>query len=129
MLVRDLRFRFVQPSVKVLTSTRILDHVGVSNAQLIKEGVPISAKYNQRSVAEQNSLDLSWDLLMEDRYSDLRNYLFSTREDLLRFRQLVVNVSTLDMPNHGSTCFRVGPYFTLFSSISRSWQRISSTRS
>ena len=71
MLVRDLRFRFVQPLVKVLTSRGILDHVGVSNAQLIKEGVPIAAQYNQRSVAEQNSLDLSWDLLMEDRYSDL----------------------------------------------------------
>ena len=68
------------------------DHVGVSNAQLVKEGVPIAAKYNQRSVAEQNSLDLSWNLLMEDRYGDLRNYLFSKQEDLVRFRQLVVNV-------------------------------------
>ena len=29
------------------------DHVGVSNAQLVKEGVPIAAKYKERSVAEQ----------------------------------------------------------------------------
>lgn len=77
-----------------------LDHVGVSNAQLIKEGVPIAAKYNQRSVAEQNSLDLSWDLLMQDRYLDLRKYLFSTQADLIRFRQLVVNVSALSMHIH-----------------------------
>lgn len=71
----------------------ITDHVGVSNAQLVKEGVPIAAKYNERSVAEQNSLDLSWDLLMSKDYDDLRDFLFPTQADLLRFRQLVVNVS------------------------------------
>jgi 3'5'-cyclic nucleotide phosphodiesterase len=68
------------------------DHEGVSNAQLVKEGVPIAKKYKERSVAEQNSLDLSWDLLMQDTYTDLRAFLFASKEDLIRFRQLVVNV-------------------------------------
>ena len=69
-----------------------VDHVGVSNAQLVKEKVPLAAHYNDRSVAEQNSLDLSWDLLMSDDYVDLRAFLFQTQEELVRFRQLVVNV-------------------------------------
>ena len=68
------------------------DHTGVSNAQLVKEGVPIAAQYKERSVAEQNSLDLSWDLLMQPSYDQLRDLLFPTETDLVRFRQLVVNV-------------------------------------
>ncbi|CAB9502617.1 Receptor-type guanylate cyclase gcy [Seminavis robusta] len=68
-----------------------VDHVGVSNAQLVKEGVPIAKLYKERSVAEQNSLDLSWNLLMSDRFTKLRELLFPTRQDRLHFRQLVVN--------------------------------------
>ena len=65
--------------------------MGVSNAQLVKEGVPIAHKYNGRSVAEQNSLDLSWDLLMSSEFEVLRSFLFQTQTELIRFRQLVVN--------------------------------------
>ncbi|CAB9496653.1 Receptor-type guanylate cyclase gcy [Seminavis robusta] len=68
-----------------------VDHVGVSNVQLVKEGVSIAAKYKNRSVAEQNSLDLSWDLLMEPRFEILRSFLFPKQEDMVHFRQLVVN--------------------------------------
>lgn len=74
------------------TVLSFLDHVGVSNAQLVKEGVPIASKYNGRSVAEQNSLDLSWNLLMEPRFETFRSFIFSTPEEIVRFRQLVVNV-------------------------------------
>ena len=35
-----------------------VDHVGVSNAQLVKEQDPLAARYNERSVAEQNSLGM-----------------------------------------------------------------------
>ena len=70
-----------------------VDHVGVSNAQLVKEGVPLAFRYSERSVAEQNSLDLSWDLLMCSDYKMLRGFLFPTQTELVRFRQLVVNVS------------------------------------
>ena len=33
-----------------------VDHVGVSNAQLVKEACPLVDRYGERSVAEQNSL-------------------------------------------------------------------------
>ena len=69
-----------------------VDHVGVSNAQLVKEGDALAELYNGRSVAEQNSLDLSWDLLMGPDYDQLRDFLFPHKEELVRFRQLVVNV-------------------------------------
>ena len=72
-----------------------LDHQGVSNAQLVKEEVSIAEYYNNRSVAEQNSLDLSWELLMEARFEKFRSYVFPTNSDLTLFRQLVVNVSAL----------------------------------
>jgi len=42
-----------------------VDHYGISNNQLIKEGAPMAEKYKGKSVAEQNSVDLAWDLLME----------------------------------------------------------------
>lgn len=83
---------FHLPLSMPLLLSHSVDHVGVSNAQLVKERVPLAAHYNARSVAEQNSLDLSWDLLMSDDYVDLRAFLFPTKEDLVRFRQLVVNV-------------------------------------
>jgi hypothetical protein len=48
--------------------------------------------YNNKSIAEQNSVDLAWDLLMEEDYPDLRRTIYTTEEDFLRFRQLVVNI-------------------------------------
>ncbi|CAB9500916.1 Receptor-type guanylate cyclase gcy [Seminavis robusta] len=68
-----------------------VDHVGVSNAQLVKEEVPIATKYKGRSVAEQNSVDLAWNLLMSPEYNSLRSFLFHNEGELIRFRQLVIN--------------------------------------
>lgn len=42
------------------------DHYGVPNAQLVKERLPISQRYGNRSVAEQNSIDIAFKILMED---------------------------------------------------------------
>ena len=78
-----------------MSSLAAIDHPGVSNAQLVNEGVPMAVKYNGRSVAEQNSLDLAWELLMKEDYKNLRAYLFYKESDLVRFRQLVVNVSDI----------------------------------
>lgn len=68
-----------------------MDHTGASNAQLIKEKDPLCERYKDRSIAEQNSLDLSWELLMKPDYDELRTVLFAADSDLARFRQLVVN--------------------------------------
>eukprot|EP00980_Cylindrotheca_fusiformis_P010570 scaffold2349_cov110-Cylindrotheca_fusiformis.AAC.2 len=67
-----------------------VDHPGVSNAQLVKENTRCAQIYKQ-SIAEQKSVDIAWDMLMEDRYADLRACIYQTEEDLHRFRQLVVN--------------------------------------
>ena len=81
-----------------------VDHYGVSNAQLVKEGDALAKKYKDRSVAEQNSLDLSWNLLMKPEYEDLREFLFPSTEERRRFRQLVVNVRSNWSANFTCRC-------------------------
>ena len=58
---------------------------------LIQEKTEVALAYRNKSVAEQNSVDLAWNLLMDETYADLRKVLFSTEEELRRFRQLLVN--------------------------------------
>lgn len=69
-----------------------VDHRGCSNAQLSKEETHMASRYKNQSIAEQNSLDISWNLLMSDRFHCLRNSIFQCEEDLLRFRQILINV-------------------------------------
>ncbi|CAB9511914.1 Receptor-type guanylate cyclase gcy [Seminavis robusta] len=69
-----------------------VDHPGVTNAQLVSEGNFLASKYKNKSVAEQNSVDLVWDLLMEPEYTDLRRCIYTNEDELRRFRQLVVNI-------------------------------------
>jgi hypothetical protein len=71
-----------------------VDHTGVPNSQPVKEKVKLSAHYKGKSVAEQNSVDLAWDLLMDDDYIDLRAAIYKTEAEKKRFRQLVVNSVT-----------------------------------
>ncbi|KAL3937663.1 MAG: hypothetical protein SGBAC_007279 [Bacillariaceae sp.] len=68
-----------------------VDHLGVPNTQLVKEGIDIAGLYQNKSVAEQNSIDLAWALLMLDRFELLRKAIYTTKAELKRFRQLVVN--------------------------------------
>eukprot|EP00980_Cylindrotheca_fusiformis_P027395 scaffold20324_cov86-Cylindrotheca_fusiformis.AAC.3 len=67
-----------------------VDHPGVPNAQLVKENTR-SAQIYKKSIAEQNSMELSWDMLMGQEYAKLRACIYQTEEELRRFRQLVVN--------------------------------------
>jgi 3'5'-cyclic nucleotide phosphodiesterase len=66
-------------------------HPGVPNTQLVQEEAELAKFYKGKSVAEQNSLDLSWELLMRDDYKDLRSTIFTTKDGLHRFRSLLVN--------------------------------------
>merc|ERR1712154_511534 len=74
-----------------------VDHPGVPNVQLVRENSPLSRTYDGKSVAEQNSINLAWSILVDDdgtttdKYSDLRNAICETRQEETRFRQLVVN--------------------------------------
>eukprot|EP00980_Cylindrotheca_fusiformis_P022612 scaffold9514_cov106-Cylindrotheca_fusiformis.AAC.1 len=67
-----------------------MDHPGVPNAQLVKENTR-RAQIFKKSVAEQNSVELAWAMLMGNEYDALRACIYHTEEDLRRFRQLVVN--------------------------------------
>lgn len=70
-----------------------IDHTGLPNSQLVKEAsrFPIVAKYKGKSVAEQNSVDMAWDLLMQPEFDNFRNSLCATDSEMKRFRSLVVN--------------------------------------
>lgn len=68
-----------------------IDHSGVPNTQLMKENKEMSDFYKNKSVAEQNSVDLAWDLLMDEGFKDLRATIYGSERDLKRFRQLIVN--------------------------------------
>jgi hypothetical protein len=68
-----------------------VDHPGVPNTQLVVENPQLAKFYKDKSVAEQNSVDLSWDLLQDSTFNDLRLAICPTEHDRVRFRQLVVN--------------------------------------
>jgi 3'5'-cyclic nucleotide phosphodiesterase len=69
-----------------------VDHRGVSNIQLMKEQPTMARTFSNQSVAEQNSLEISWNLLMEDDFAALRAAMFQTKDDMMRFRQVLINV-------------------------------------
>ena len=68
-----------------------MDHSGVSNTQLVKEGNRLAKVYNKKSVAEQHSTDLAWELLTSPEFSDVFSTICSTEADSKRFRNLLVN--------------------------------------
>ena len=68
-----------------------VDHVGVPNTQLVKEKSHLAEIYKNKSVAEQNSVDLSWSLFMDAEFECLRQVICPTADEMKRFRQLVVN--------------------------------------
>jgi 3'5'-cyclic nucleotide phosphodiesterase len=68
-----------------------VDHRGIPNSQHIHEHSHLAAHYKNRSVAEQNSVDIAWALLMEERFKTFRRTIYSTVTGFARFRKLVVN--------------------------------------
>lgn len=68
-----------------------VDHTGVPNSQLIDEQASIASYYKQKSIAEQNSLDIAWDVLMQGSFESLRRVIYTTGDEFRRFRQLLVN--------------------------------------
>eukprot|EP00980_Cylindrotheca_fusiformis_P010572 scaffold2349_cov110-Cylindrotheca_fusiformis.AAC.4 len=93
-----------------------VDHPGVPNAQLVKENTRCAQIY-KKSVAEQKSVDIAWDMLMEDGYAELRACIYQTEEDLHRFRQLVVNaVMATDIVDRELQALRKARWETAFNS-------------
>lgn len=87
-------------SIIVAALVHDVDHSGFSNDVIVKEQWPLAATYQGRSVAEQNSFDISWSLLMEPAYSNLRHAIYTTDSEFKRFRQLLINsVMATDIVN------------------------------
>ena len=80
----------IQFAVVISALIHDVDHSGVPNATLIKEHASIAKLYGERSVAEQNSVDLAWKLLMQDEFRDLRQAIYCNEKELQRFRQVIV---------------------------------------
>ncbi len=68
-----------------------VDHTGLSNSILIEREFPVAHTFNKKSVAEQNSVVVAWDLLMGSRFADLQTCIFPHESDRFRFRQLIIN--------------------------------------
>ena len=81
----------VQFSVVFSALIHDAEHPGVPNATLVKENDNLAEHYKSQSIAEQHSIDVAWNLLQSDEYIDLRRAIYSTEDELRRFRQLVVN--------------------------------------
>jgi class 3 adenylate cyclase len=67
------------------------DHTGLPNAQLVKDEDDVALKFDNKSVAEQNSVHLGWEMLMDPRFERLRKCIYQTNVERKRFRQLVIN--------------------------------------
>jgi hypothetical protein len=68
-----------------------VDHPGVPNSRLVQENSPLATRYKGKSVAEQNSVDIAWEMLMSEEYNALRDVICPAEQELKRFRQVVVN--------------------------------------
>eukprot|EP00980_Cylindrotheca_fusiformis_P009290 scaffold2038_cov119-Cylindrotheca_fusiformis.AAC.1 len=92
-----------------------VDHPGVPNTQLVKEKSRWAQVY-KKSVAEQKSVDIAWDMLMSDEYAALRACIYETEDELRRFRQLVVNtVLATDIVDKELQALRKARWETAFS--------------
>lgn len=79
-----------------------VDHRGVPNTQLVIEDPATASMYKNKSVAEQVSVDLAWNTLMDDRFKNLQGAIFTTQSELERFRALVVNSVMVSIRSCGS---------------------------
>ena len=68
-----------------------VNHPGVSNATLVAEDNKLMKRYGNKSLAEQNSVDQAWDLLMTEKYQPVIATICRDESELSRLRQLVVN--------------------------------------
>ena len=66
-------------------------HTGVPNGQLAMEEPETATKYRNKSIAEQRSIDIAWNILMDPAFDNLRRFMFPTKYEMHHFRQLIVN--------------------------------------
>jgi len=92
-----------------------IDHPGVPNPRFVEENERLSRIYKNRSVAEQNSFDLAWDLLMDEPFALLRGAICPNDVEFRRFRQIVVNsIMATDLGDKQSKELRNGRWKKAF---------------
>jgi hypothetical protein len=110
----------VQFAVVAAALIHDVDHTGLPNAVLVRENASIAKIFHDRSVAEQNSVVIGWELLMEPRFEQLQRCIF--KEDFSekdRFRQLLVNsVMATDILDPDMLALRKSRWEKAFSSLS-----------
>ena len=66
-----------------------VDHRGVSNAQLVREGHELASRFHYACIAEQNALEISWNTLMRDQFKNLRLAIYTSETEILEFRHIL----------------------------------------
>lgn len=69
-----------------------VEHPGVPNHQLTKECDKLTMLYNDRSVAEQNSLYVALTTLNQPEFAELRHAIMHTDEEMRIFRKTVIDI-------------------------------------
>lgn len=83
---------FVRFAIVFSALVHDVGHAGVPNKRLVEENHVLAAKYSEKSIAEQNSIDTAWDILMLKPFKNLRHCIFGkSGANQKRFRQLLVN--------------------------------------
>jgi hypothetical protein len=82
-----LTFQTVLSSIPI----SIVGHPGVPNFRLAMEDPTVNSTYKGKSLAEQRSIDVAWQLLMLPRFENLRRSICITKTQCVRFRALLVN--------------------------------------
>lgn len=104
-IVHDPLIRF---AIVLSALVHDIGHTGVPNGRLAEENPALASKYNDKSIAEQNSIDVAWKILMAGCFSNLRQAIFgSSKENQKRLRQLLVNsVMATDIFDQGLRALR-----------------------
>jgi hypothetical protein len=66
-----------------------VEHSGVPNTTLVREQETMAQRYHGTSVAEQHSLEMAWNLLLQDCYKDLRRAMYWNKDELQQFRSIL----------------------------------------
>jgi hypothetical protein len=69
-----------------------VEHQGIPNRQLALEDDRLAVLYNDQSIAENWSIYICFSELLQDEFKDLRNVIFATKDEYIRFRKIVVNL-------------------------------------
>jgi len=70
-----------------------VDHVGVPNTQLAEERPDFASKYDNKSLAENNSITVAWELLMSPEFEAFRTCIAPSPADLQAFRETVIHAT------------------------------------